>query len=239
MDLKIKDVASLLNISETTVRRWLLEGKIPAYRINHQYRFSRGELQNWVMSQKLAHHEGSNLFVEIQNQTMMEKEIELPKGGVKKYGLYRAIHKGGVYHNISGQQKKELIRNSTAVIAHSLSLDAEVLSELLWDRESLQATGLNNGIGIPHTRDFLLKGPSDVISIVFPQEPIEYGAMDGKLVHTLFFLLASEDKNHLHLLAKIALLCSQPSSIEFLQTKPERDQLLEFIKDWETKNDKS
>ena len=48
MDLKIKDVAELLNISETTVRRWLVDGKIPAYRLNHQYRFSRIEIENWM-----------------------------------------------------------------------------------------------------------------------------------------------------------------------------------------------
>lgn len=53
MDLKIKDVADLLNVSETTIRRWLSDGKIPAYRINHQYRFNRLEIEDWVMSQKL------------------------------------------------------------------------------------------------------------------------------------------------------------------------------------------
>jgi len=36
MDLKIKDVAELLNVSETTIRRWLKDGKIPAYQLNHQ-----------------------------------------------------------------------------------------------------------------------------------------------------------------------------------------------------------
>ena len=50
MDLKIKDVAELLGVSETTIRRWLAEGIIPAYRLNHQFRFSREEIQNWVMS---------------------------------------------------------------------------------------------------------------------------------------------------------------------------------------------
>ncbi len=239
MDLKIKDVANLLNVKESTVRRWLSEGKIPAYRINHQYRFSRGELQNWVMSQKLLNDNGDNLLVEIQHQILPEEDSDLPKGGVKQYGLYRAIHKGGVYHDIAGIQKEELIRNTTAKIAGTLSLDAEVLSELLWDRERLQATALNNGIGLPHTRDFLLKRPFDVISIVFPKEPIDYGALDGKPVHTLFFLLACEDKSHLHLLAKIALLCSQSSAIEFLQSKPSRDAMLEYIKDWETKNHKA
>ena len=53
MDLKIKDVAELLNVSETTVRRWLKDGKIPAYQLNHQYRFSRGEIEDWMMKCKL------------------------------------------------------------------------------------------------------------------------------------------------------------------------------------------
>ena len=53
MDLKIKDVAELLNVSETTIRRWLKDGKIPAYQLNHQYRFSRGEIEDWMMKCKL------------------------------------------------------------------------------------------------------------------------------------------------------------------------------------------
>lgn len=236
MDLKIKDVANLLNISETTVRRWLTEGIIPAYRINHQYRFSRDELQNWVMSQKLAARNGVNPFAEVDFKIDANNECEQPKGGSKQFSLYRAIHKGGVFHHIEGNKKEELIRNTTAEMAKTLSLDAEVLSELLWDRERLQPTALNNGIGIPHTRDFLLKRPYDVISIVFPKEPIDYGALDSKPVHTLFFLLACEDKSHLHLLAKIALLCSQLSSIEFLASKPSREAVLEYIKDWESRN---
>lgn len=234
MDLKIKDVANLLNISETTIRRWLAEGKIPAYRINHQYRFSRGELQNWVMSQRLGHSNSGNPFAEIEGDQPSDAEGELLKGGVKQYGLYRAIHRGGVFHDIHGDKKEELIRNATSTIADLLSLDAEVLSELLWDRERLQPTALNNGIGVPHTRDFLLKKPYDVVSIVFPKDPIEYGALDGQPVHTLFFLLACDDKSHLHLLAKIALLCSQPAAIEFLQGRPSREAVLEYIKEWES-----
>lgn len=233
MDLKIKDVANLLNVSETTVRRWLAEGKIPAYRINHQYRFSRDELQNWVMSHKLGHGTTATPFANNPEPIDDDEQEPLPKGGKQQFSLYRAIYRGGVYHDIEGSGKEEIIRHATQRIASNLHLDAEVLTELLWDRERLQPTALNNGIGIPHTRDFLLKKPYDVISIVFPLEPIEYGAMDGIPVHTLFFLFASEDKSHLHLLAKIALFCNQPESIEFLSRRPTRQEVLEYIKEWE------
>jgi PTS system nitrogen regulatory IIA component len=238
MDLKIKDVANLLNVSETTVRRWLTEGKIPAYRINHQYRFSRGELQNWVMSHKLGGGVSANPFVDVANtkESFESDELQEPplKAGNQQYSLYRAIYRGGIYHDIEGSGKEEIIRNATQRIAGNLHLDADVLSELLWDRERLQPTALNNGIGIPHTRDFLLKKPYDVIAIVFPPTPIDYGALDGQPVHTLFFLFASEDKSHLHLLAKIALFCSQAETIEFFSRKPSRQEVLSYIKEWES-----
>ena len=39
MDLKVKDVAELLHLSEITIRRWVQEGKIPAYRLDHHIFF--------------------------------------------------------------------------------------------------------------------------------------------------------------------------------------------------------
>ena len=96
-------------------------------------------------------------------------------------------------------------------IAGPLGLDAGVIGDLLLDREALQPTALSNGIAIPHTRDFLLNAHYDVVTIAFLKNPIDYGALDGKPVHTLFFLFATDDKKHLHLLAKIAHLSSQPT----------------------------
>ena len=66
MDLKIKEVAELLNVSETTIRRWLADGKIPAYKINHQYRFNRAEIEHWVLGQKLGVNMGSSPFEGVQ-----------------------------------------------------------------------------------------------------------------------------------------------------------------------------
>jgi nitrogen PTS system EIIA component len=240
MDLKIKDVAELLNVSETTIRRWLSDGKIPAYRIHHQYRFNRLEIENWVMSHKLGKSSSpssqeNKSQTEDDNDECLDKDAQAQsKGGSKQFGLYRAIHKGGVRYNVPGNTKEDLIRASMKLIAADLNVDAEGISDMLLDREALQPTALNNGIAIPHTRDFLLKVPFDVVAVVFPEKPIAYGALDGKPVHTLFFLFASDDKRHLHLLAKIAHLSSQPETLEMLKNKPSKDLLLEYIKKWES-----
>ncbi len=239
MDLKIRDVADLLNVSETTIRRWLAEGKIPAYRINHQYRFSRNEIEDWVMNFKLGQHSGGNPFsVQAVAKSAPEKEqIPTPqiKGGNKQFSLYRALHKGNIILDAPGNTKEDVIRTTMNLMAQELSLDADVLTDLLLDRERLQPTALNQGIGIPHTRDFLLNAHYDVVTVCFPQKPIAYGALDGKPVHTLFFLFASDDKRHLHLLAKIAHLTSQPETLDLLQRKPDKETLLEYVKNWESK----
>lgn len=233
MDLKIRDVADLLNVSETTIRRWLVDGKIPAYRINHQYRFNRLEIENWVMSQKVCKgsHETS---LSDANAESAQENISQSSGGSKQYSLYRAVHKGGVYYDIPGNTKEEVIKSAMKKIAADLNLDADVISDLLMDRERLQPTALNNGIAIPHTRDFLLNAHFDLVAIVFPKHSIEYGALDNNPVHTLFFLFASDDKRHLHLLAKIAHLSSQLETLQLLQSRPSKELLLEYIKNWES-----
>ncbi len=232
MDLKLKDIAEMLNVSKTTIRRWLRDGKIPAYLINNQYRFNRHEIEDWVMRQRVGDS------VEFEEEEQEEAPVEEASaegtlhGGSKQFGLYRAIHKGGVLDEILGGNKDVVIANTMELMAHKLGVDCEVATELLLDRERLMPTALNNGIGVPHTRECLLEGP-EVVIVVFPEIPLNYGALDGKPVHTLFFLFASDDRRHLHLLAKIAHLASQPETLEFLRKRPKKDQLLGFIKEWE------
>ncbi|MBA3722688.1 MAG: PTS sugar transporter subunit IIA [Parachlamydiaceae bacterium] len=238
MDLKIKEVAELFNVSETTIRRWISDGKIPSYRIDQlhpDYRFSIPEMENWLISHKLAKTNEVSPFAEkprTNNKT--EEDDQKNKGGIKQFSLFRAVHKGDVLHSVPGDSKEDVIRTTMRRSVKNLNIDAEVISELLLDREKLMPTALNNGIGVPHTRDTRHNAHHDVVLVAFPEKTLEYGALDNKPVHTLFFLFACDDKRHLHLLAKIAHLSSQPKAIEFFQTRPSKDQVLDYLKQWES-----
>ena len=229
MDLKIKDVAELLNVSETTIRRWLKDGTIPAYQLQHQYRFNRSEIEDWMMHRKLK-----------MEEPFVEKQIYPPQEntptGLQQFSLYRAMHKGGVLSGVVGKNKKEVIKKVAQTIALKLSLDADLITELLLDREEMMPTAMGSGIAIPHPREPVLKNAaSDAVITVFSQKSLDYGALDGENVHTLFFLFSSSDKTHLHLLSKLAHFCSQPKMVTLLKTKPSIEQLLSTIKEWESK----
>jgi len=217
MDLNIKDVSELLNVSEESVQALVSDGVIPAYQLNNEFRFSRIEIEDWVMNRK------------------DEEKLETPWSGTLQFSLFRAIHKGDVLIDVGGSTKEEIISTAMNAMAKTHNWDAGVFTDLLLDRESLAPTALVNGIGVPHAREFLVPGSFDVISVVFPESPIEYGALDGKEVHTMFFLFACHDKSHLHLLAKLAHLANNPEALDFLKSKPKKPELLTFIKSWESK----
>lgn len=216
MDLTVEDVAEFLHISETTVRRLLSDRKIPSYRIRDQDRFSRIEIEEWMLNSPEDYL----------------SSVDFLKG-THHFCLYRALHRGDIFPQMNKTNKEDVIRATTREIASRLNLDAEVLAELLIDREKLMSTAIGHGIAVPHTRDFLRKGPFDKVFIVYLEQPIEYGSLDGTLVHTLFFLFAGNDKGHLQLLSKLAHLGNSPQVMEFLQKKPSKKELLEFIRGWE------
>ena len=221
MDLTIQDVAKYLQVSEETLLKWVDDGDIPSYTLSGEFRFSREEIEEWV----LRHFHNEDLNIET---------IE-PVIGPQHFNLYRALNKGLVLTDVEGVTKEEIIYNSMKLISESLELDAETITNLLLDRERLMSTALNRGVAVPHTRDFLLSGAHDVVAIVYPKKSIEYGALDGKDVHTLFFLFACKDKTHLNLLSKIAYFCHQSENLEVLQARPSKPDLLNTIRHWESK----
>ena len=220
MDLTVKDVSKLLQVSEQRVLEWTKEGAVPSYQLNGEHRFSREEIEEWML----------RYF----NQDDLQIDPKEHSVGLQQFNMYRALHKGMVLQNVEGRTKEEIISNSMELISEKLDADAEVLTNLLLDREKLMSTAINHGVAVPHTRDFLISKAYDVVAVVHPKEPIEYGALDGEKVHTLFFLFACQDKRHLNLLAKIAFFCHQSENLNFLEQKHDKGELLAFIRSWES-----
>jgi PTS system nitrogen regulatory IIA component len=222
MDLKLKEVAELLNVSEITIRRWLADGKIPAYRIHHQYRFSRTEIENWIISHRIA--------------SSAQEETKLVKTeNIKKFGLFRAINNGLILEKIYGSNKEEILHYAAAEIGNHLGQDPAMLKDLLLKREDLQTTALNNGFALPHTRNFLLNANQDCVVVAFLKNPIEYDSFDRIPVKTLFFLFACDERRHLSLLSKIANLCNDEKNQKFIHSHPSKKLFLDYVKDWEDK----
>lgn len=97
--------------------------------------------------------------------------------------------------------------------------EKEILLEMLRQRESLGSTGIGKGIAIPHGRSLA----SSKLLIVFGKSDkgIDFDAMDGKLVHLIFMIVAPyQDKQNLYLVVLGKL-------VELLRKKKIRQGLLQ------------
>ena len=83
-------------------------------------------------------------------------------------------------------------------------VDRKFLLSVLLARESLGSTGFGGGIAIPHVRNpIVLHIPRPMITLCFLETPVEFGAIDGLPVHTLFTMVSPTVKAHLHLLSRL------------------------------------
>ncbi|MCL7455404.1 MAG: helix-turn-helix domain-containing protein [Anaerolineae bacterium] len=49
-----QEVSTLLRVSVYTVRRWIKDGELPAYKVGRGWRISHSELNRWLNRQRLA-----------------------------------------------------------------------------------------------------------------------------------------------------------------------------------------
>ena len=74
-------------------------------------------------------------------------------------------------------------------------------------REAIAPTAIGEGIAIPHVRNpVVLHVGRPSITLCFLEQPIEYDALDGKPVHTLFTIVSPTTRAHLHLMSKLSFV---------------------------------
>lgn len=213
MQINVKEAARLLAVSEKTIYRWIRQGDIPAYKINDLYRFSRAELLEWATAKRVS--VSPDIFAEAAGQD------PLP-------GLVDAIRAGGIHYRVSGETKSEVLEAVVELMRLPEEVDKKFLLSVILARESLGSTGFGHGIAIPHVRNpIVLHIPRPMITLCFLETPIEFGAIDGQPVHTLFTLISPTVQAHLHLLSRLTYGLRQAQFAVPVAEQAAREALLE------------
>lgn len=212
MDLKIKDIVELLSVNEKTVYRWIKDKKIPCYKINHQYRFNRAEINEWILLNKI---EMSSTFI--------------PESA-SKISLAKLIESNGIVENIPGKNLHEVLQNAVDKIKTPDDLSKQDIISALISREELMPTAIGKGIAIPHPRNPIITNPQNAsVSVCYLETPLNFSALDNENVHTMFILLSASPKMHLEILSRISFLCHQENFLNLLKSKAPKDEVINFI----------
>jgi len=213
MNLTVKDVAKLLSTSERTVYRWIGQKTIPAYRVNDQYRFNRAELLEWATSRRL------NVSPELL------KEPETNGGSLKSLG--EGLRAGGIYYRLGGSDTASVLRHLIEQVRLPDDVDRAWLYEMLLARESLGSTAIGDGVAIPHVRyPIVLNSDQVMVSLCFLENPVDFGALDGRPVSTLFTVVSPSIRAHLHILAHIGFALRDEGVKGVLARTASREEIL-------------
>jgi len=214
MEIGVKEVAELLDVSEKTIYRWIAAEQIPFFKVGSQYRFSKSRLNEWLLSRSSA------------TSTLWENE----NSGNETYSLERALKNSGIFYRVSGKSTREAIGEIVSLVSLPNSIDKERLTAVLCEREKLSSTAVGDGIAIPHSRDALLSVlDKSVVSLNFLNESIEFSAIDGIPVKILFLILCPSLKAHLSIMSRLNFVLRNKEFLKMLNEEAQRDKILSFL----------
>ncbi len=210
MRLTDHDLAQRLGLPDSTLERWIRQGRIPVQRVGGECVFDERELRQWAESHRLRYDSTGHSRPE-QDGTNV---VSLPDAA-RRGGLHRLPHVDG---------RDDALR---ALAERVPGFDDSVRSTLLdrlVEREGLSSTGIGHGVAVPHPRapmKELIEAPLVVTGLL--PEPVDYGAIDGQPVRVLFLVLAPSVKVHLALLSRLAFCLQDSAFLDVLHGSPSDD----------------
>ncbi|MBI4511034.1 MAG: PTS sugar transporter subunit IIA [Deltaproteobacteria bacterium] len=212
MLLTTREAAVLLKTSERQIYRWVDESEIPFRRVRDQVRFDRTDLLEWATSRRLP------VSLEAFDEGL-EPEDRAPS-------LADALRLGGVHHDVPATDRDSALRAVVSLMPMPPSVDREFLIEVLLARESTSSTAIGDGIAIPHVRQpVVAAGAKAAVSVSYLREPVPFGALDGKAVATVFFIVSPTVRTHLQVLAHLARALLDPGFHAALQRRAKTEEL--------------
>ena len=213
MQLTVRDVGGHLNVSESTVTRWIKRRGLPAREVAGQFRINRAELLEWAMT---------------HNVKVSLKLFDHPEADSEAVPCLReALEVGGIHYDLQDTHKDRALRSLIQILPLPESVDRELLLRLFLAREASASTAIGDGIAIPHVRNpIVLHVSRPAITLAFLAKAIDFGALDGKPVHVLFSIISPTNRSHLQLLSRLSFALHDSALRESVVRQAPREAIM-------------
>ena len=139
------------------------------------------------------------------------------------------LSRSGVAARVNVNSKRQALTTAAEVAARVSGLKPDDILTALAEREQAGSTGVGHGVALPHAH---LPGLDRLTGVFLRlEEPVAFGAVDGRPVDLVFTLLAPEDAGaeHLQALAKVSRLLRQRELREQLRQTQTADAIYALL----------
>ncbi len=134
-----------------------------------------------------------------------------------------------IISDLKADNKPDAIKELAATMAPVAGAEAEEITSVLMERESLGSTGIGGGIAIPHGK--LDTVASVTVGFGRSLAGIDYESLDNRPVHLFFVLLTPENSTggHLKVLAQISKLLKMEQFKERLRSAKSQEEIHQIV----------
>lgn len=222
----LHEVADYLHISRPEVEGLVRRNEIPFEKRGEKLIFRRNDVDAWAAKRLVG---AKDKLKETQEPN---PAVARPHNLSKEHGI------------IPDLLKKDFIRpamrsrNTMSLLKDMVKLADETgmvknpaaLLKSLREREQMCSTALAGGIALLHPRHHLPDMFTDSFIVLGrTTTALQFGSPDGMQTDLFFLVCCQEDKIHLHVLARLCVLCYQTSMLLDLRDAETGDQMFDIL----------
>jgi PTS system nitrogen regulatory IIA component len=148
--------------------------------------------------------------------------------------LSALLRRGGIFYHAPGKLSREILTWLVDAIparnAGSEGIDKDLLLKAVLEREDLMPTAMGNGIALPHPRNPVIEKEEDQFAaLAFPENAIDWAALDGKPVTTVILAVSASARMHLSTLQRITFFCRDGTFCALLARRAAAEEIFAYI----------
>ncbi|HMP90392.1 MAG TPA: PTS sugar transporter subunit IIA [Kiritimatiellia bacterium] len=201
--LTLSEAARYLHLSEDDIRLLVKKREIPHESAGSRVSFVKGEIDAWA-SRRLLGFDGGHLADYHRKSSAKMHDIS------KTSTIVAELLKPSFIRPALNSRTKASVVRDMVDLADSTGLlnDKHQLLESINERERLCSTALSGGMAILHPQHHVPYLSEDSFVVLGRTvQPIPFGSPDGRTTDMFFLVCCQDERIHLHVLARICMLC--------------------------------
>ena len=221
----VNELADYLHVSADSIELLVRRREIPFDRQGDRLVFRQKEIDAWASHRILGlSHSDLSDYHEVSSakaHDLSAKHAIMPE-------LIQAAY---IQPNLRAKTKSSVIRAMVDLANQTELLNyPDDLLAAIQEREQMCSTALAGGIALLHAKNHEPYMSEDTfIVLARAAHPVPFGSPDGRTTDIFFLLCTQDDRIHLHLLARICMMCYHTSMLMDLREATDRDAMLSIL----------
>jgi PTS system nitrogen regulatory IIA component len=226
-DFDVASLAAYLHLLPDQVLRMAERGKLPGRRLGGDWKFSEAEVHHWLEARIGLSNETE--LIQVEEVLDQGKANESPEP--ESISISSLLPLEAIAFPLAARTRNAVIDGMAELAANTGYLwDPAKMAEAVRTRENLHPTAIESGVALLHPRRPLASIVAQpFLALGITASGVPFGAERGGLTDIFFLILATTDREHLRMLARLSRLVNDANFLSALRGASDAVQVRELI----------